>query len=29
MGFMPSNEQLIINLRSLLSADILNPENPD
>lgn len=29
LGFMPSNEQLIINLRSLLSADILNPENPD
>ncbi|EMD66634.1 hypothetical protein GGP41_008048 [Bipolaris sorokiniana] len=29
MGFMPSNEQVIINLRSLLSADILNPENPD
>lgn len=26
---MPSNEQVIINLRSLLSADILNPENPD
>jgi len=29
MGFMPSNEQVIINLRSLLSADLLNPENPD
>ena len=29
MGFMPSNEQVIINLRSLLSADVLNPENPD
>ncbi|KAF2197975.1 hypothetical protein GQ43DRAFT_494585 [Delitschia confertaspora ATCC 74209] len=28
-GFMPSNEQVIINLRSLLSADILNPDNPD
>lgn len=28
-GFMPSNEQVIINLRSLLAADILNPENPD
>lgn len=26
---MPSNEQAITNLRSLLSADILNPENPD
>lgn len=29
MGFMPSNEQVIINLRSLLSADILNPDNPE
>jgi hypothetical protein len=29
LGFMPSNEQLIINLRSLLSADILNPDNPE
>ena len=28
-GYMPSNEQDIINLRSLLSADILNPENTD
>ncbi|KAE9988517.1 hypothetical protein EG328_010556 [Venturia inaequalis] len=28
-GFMPSNEQLIINLRTLLAADILNPNNPD
>ncbi|KAF2640416.1 hypothetical protein P280DRAFT_428466 [Massarina eburnea CBS 473.64] len=28
-GFMPSNEQVIVNLRSLLAADILNPENPD
>lgn len=28
-GFMPSNEQVIINLRSLLSANILNPDNPD
>ena len=28
-GYMPSTEQLIINLRSLLAADILNPENPD
>lgn len=28
-GYMPSNEQVIINLRSLLSADILNPDNPD
>jgi len=29
MGFMPSTEQLVINLRSLLAADILNPDNPD
>ncbi|KAL2878207.1 hypothetical protein SGCOL_006458 [Colletotrichum sp. CLE4] len=28
-GYMPSNEQLIINLRSLLSADVLNPDTPD
>ncbi|KAF2012081.1 hypothetical protein BU24DRAFT_453543 [Aaosphaeria arxii CBS 175.79] len=28
-GYMPSNEQLVINLRSLLAADILNPDNPD
>ncbi|KAL1311023.1 hypothetical protein AAFC00_001241 [Neodothiora populina] len=28
-GYMPSNEQLIINLRSLLSADILNPQNQE
>lgn len=28
-GYMPSNEQVIINLRTLLSADILNPDNPD
>ncbi|ORY00604.1 hypothetical protein BCR34DRAFT_494471 [Clohesyomyces aquaticus] len=28
-GFMPSNEQVIVNVRSLLSADVLNPENPD
>lgn len=28
-GFMPSTEQAIVNLRTLLSADILNPENPD
>jgi len=28
-GYMPSNEQVIINLRSLLSAAILNPDNPD
>lgn len=29
MGYMPSNEQTIINLRSVLSADILNPDNPE
>lgn len=28
-GFMPSNEQIIINLRTIIAADILNPENPD
>ena len=28
-GYMPSNEQLIINLRTLLAADLLNPDNPD
>lgn len=28
-GFMPSTEQLIINLRTLLASDILNPNNPD
>lgn len=28
-GFMPSNEQIIINLRTILAADILNPENTD
>jgi hypothetical protein len=28
-GFMPSNEQVIVNLRTLLSADILNPNNPE
>jgi hypothetical protein len=26
---MPSTEQLIINLRTLLASDILNPENPE
>ena len=29
LGFMPSNEQTITNLRSLLSADVLNPDNPE
>ncbi|KAL8733502.1 MAG: hypothetical protein Q9166_002129 [cf. Caloplaca sp. 2 TL-2023] len=28
-GFMPSNEQLIVNLRTFLAADILNPDNPE
>ena len=28
-GFMPSTEQLIVNLRTLLASDILNPDNPD
>ncbi|KAF1356588.1 hypothetical protein BDV97DRAFT_380541 [Delphinella strobiligena] len=28
-GYMPSNEQLIVNLRSLLSADILNPTDQE
>ena len=28
-GFMPSTEQAIINLRTLLSSDILNPNNKD
>lgn len=28
-GYMPSNEQVIINLRTILAADILNPENTD
>lgn len=28
-GYMPSNEQTIIHLRSLLSADVLNPDLPE
>lgn len=28
-GFMPSTEQVIINLRTLLASDFLNPDNPD
>ncbi|KAI4274250.1 MAG: hypothetical protein LQ337_004070 [Flavoplaca oasis] len=28
-GYMPSNEQLVVNLRTLLAADILNPDNPE
>ena len=27
-GFMPSTEQLTANLRCLLAADVLNPEDP-
>ena len=26
---MPSTEQLIVNLRTLLAADLLNPDNPE
>lgn len=28
-GFMPSTEQVIVNLRTLLASDFLNPDNPD
>lgn len=28
-GYMPSNEQLIITLRTLLASDVLHPDNPD
>lgn len=28
-GFMPSTEQLIINLRTFLSSEVLNPDHPD
>ncbi|KAL8760360.1 MAG: hypothetical protein Q9184_003382 [Pyrenodesmia sp. 2 TL-2023] len=28
-GYMPSNEQLVVNLRTLMAADVLNPDNPD
>ncbi|KAG9250716.1 uncharacterized protein F5Z01DRAFT_344049 [Emericellopsis atlantica] len=28
-GYMPSNEQTIVHLRTLLSADVLNPDVPD
>lgn len=27
-GYMPSTEQLIVNLRTLLASDVLNPETP-
>ena len=29
LGYMPSTEQIIINLRTVLASDVLNPENPD
>lgn len=28
-GFMPSNEQAIVNLRTILAADILNPDDEE
>lgn len=28
-GYMPSNEQAIVNLRTLLAADVLNPDNEE
>lgn len=28
-GYMPSTEQAVINLRTLLASDVLNPDNPD
>lgn len=28
-GYMPSTEQLIVNIRTLLALDVLNPDNPD
>ncbi|KAI3391973.1 hypothetical protein diail_6379 [Diaporthe ilicicola] len=28
-GFMPSNEQVIVNLRTFLASDVLNPDNQD
>jgi len=28
-GYMPSNDQAIINLRTVLAADVLNPNNSD
>lgn len=27
-GYMPTTEQLIVNLRTLLASDVLNPRNP-
>jgi Family of unknown function (DUF5923) len=28
-GYLPSTEQTIVNLRTLLAADVLNPDNPE
>lgn len=28
-GYLPSTEQVIVNLRTLLASDLLNPNNPD
>ena len=28
-GFIPSTEQIILNVRTLLASDFLNPDNPD
>jgi hypothetical protein len=28
-GYMPSTEQVIVNLRTLLASDVLNPDNPE
>ncbi|KAL7621348.1 hypothetical protein AAE478_008669 [Parahypoxylon ruwenzoriense] len=28
-GYMPTTEQAVVNLRTLLASDLLNPENPD
>ena len=28
-GYMPSTEQLTINLRTLVASDVLNPDNPE
>lgn len=29
LGFLPSTEQIIVNLRTLLASDVLNHNNPD
>ena len=28
-GYLPSTEQIAINLRTILASDVLNPENPE